>query len=569
MRPREFSLFPTFFVGLVGLFTVGMLMGLTLVTRGQTPEPMSESVEPVNKNVVKPPPNMDSRIFEWIQRFENEGVDSARAYAREQQLEMDNGDFIRFVVEFDHRSSLSTSGIAPRTQIEARRESVINLIEELGGRVETMHDVRIQAYLGPGGLRRLAEMPYIRFIRPPMKPIPMVVSEGVERVGAREWQNARAYHVSAAPRVAVLDLGFKNYRSLQGSELPSNLITRSFHLRGIEAGDVHGTACAEIIYDMAPGLSSMWLVNFDSDVAHSNAVDYLIQQGVDVISYSIGWFNFGAGDGTGPINEDVNRAVQSGISWIVAAGNTAYLHWEETFKDPDGDGLHNFGGGDNSYEMITTEGRTCVYLNWNDWGTWDGMNYSGSDQDYDLYIYKWFPFFGYILYTRSINLQSGWQWPVEAACVYSSGFYRIVIVRYRASRAVNLELFFNGPIALLERVKAEGSITIPADSKVALAVGAVDWSDDSYHWYSSRGPTSDGRIKPDLSAPSRVANVTFGRFSGTSAAAPHVAGALALMKMKTPFTMRQLESILLNRVLDLGPRGPDNRFGKGRLKMTP
>ena len=46
--------------------------------------------------------------------------------------------------------------------------------------------------------------------------------------------------------------------------------------------------------------------------------------------------------------------------------------------------------------------------------------------------------------------------------------------------------------------------------------------------YSSRGPTVDGRVKPDLVATDCMATVTYGLFCGTSAAAPLTTGAAAL-----------------------------------------
>jgi serine protease AprX len=78
-------------------------------------------------------------------------------------------------------------------------------------------------------------------------------------------------------------------------------------------------------------------------------------------------------------------------------------------------------------------------------------------------------------------------------------------------------------------------IECPANARKVLAVGAVDSvSPYTYQDYTSRGPTSDGRFKPDFLAPANVTTAnnssdtgTAG-FGGTSAAAPNAAGAAAL-----------------------------------------
>ncbi len=85
-----------------------------------------------------------------------------------------------------------------------------------------------------------------------------------------------------------------------------------------------------------------------------------------------------------------------------------------------------------------------------------------------------------------------------------------------------------------------GSVSYPGDSVKSITVGSVN-DDHSREIYSSRGPTGDGRLKPDVMAPggaimSAQANSGDGyvSYSGTSMATPHVAGVAALMLQANP-----------------------------------
>jgi putative cell wall-binding protein len=60
--------------------------------------------------------------------------------------------------------------------------------------------------------------------------------------------------------------------------------------------------------------------------------------------------------------------------------------------------------------------------------------------------------------------------------------------------------------------------------------------------------------------------VTYGSFSGTSASAPHLAGAAALVKQENPdFTPAQLENELTSLAVSLGSPSPNTLYGHGRL----
>jgi subtilisin family serine protease len=117
--------------------------------------------------------------------------------------------------------------------------------------------------------------------------------------------------------------------------------------------------------------------------------------------------------------------------------------------------------------------------------------------------------------------------------------------------------------------------TSPANYPEALAVGATDGNDAIWSG-SSRGPSSCGGstgVYPDVVAPG-VSIPTTDLFdlhtvgTGTSLAAPHVTGALALLLDAFPSaTPVELESALGAAARDLGDPGPDDVYGNGRIDV--
>ncbi|HJO15173.1 MAG TPA: S8 family serine peptidase, partial [Candidatus Pacearchaeota archaeon] len=114
------------------------------------------------------------------------------------------------------------------------------------------------------------------------------------------------------------------------------------------------------------------------------------------------------------------------------------------------------------------------------------------------------------------------------------------------------------------------SVGIPASAKKVIAVGAVD-NNHEIASFSSRGPTKDDRIKPEVSAPgvsvmAPTANTydSYHRWSGTSMATPHVAGVVALLKEADPeLNTEEIREMLMLNALDKGEEGEDNTYGWG------
>jgi serine protease AprX len=122
---------------------------------------------------------------------------------------------------------------------------------------------------------------------------------------------------------------------------------------------------------------------------------------------------------------------------------------------------------------------------------------------------------------------------------------------------------------------AARSIVTPGTAEKVITVGAMDPAGDIFQ-KSSRGPTPDNRVKPDLVAVGvDVASARSGSLhgegtmSGTSMAAPQVAGAAAVILGKQPdLDPASVKRALLSSADDIGLSGPDNTYGYGAINLS-
>ena len=107
------------------------------------------------------------------------------------------------------------------------------------------------------------------------------------------------------------------------------------------------------------------------------------------------------------------------------------------------------------------------------------------------------------------------------------------------------------------------SITDPGNAESAITVGSTHRFEPHTYgvsYFSSRGPTGDGRVKPDLLGPgervySTVLDNGYGAKDGTSMAAPHVSGVAALLMARHREFIGQparVKKILVGTATDLG-----------------
>ncbi len=454
----------------------------------------------------------------------------------------------------------------------------------------------IEAHVPPGLLGAASERPGVLRVDTVILPRPAqtrenVASQGVGLHGAEAWHDA-GYRGNSV-RVGIIDSGFEGFSYLQGSELPSNVTARCYfegprvpssHLQHCEVDSHHGTAVAETLIDVAPA-TDLYIANPYTLGDLRDAVDWMAAQEVRVINHSLGRPPDGPGDGTSPFSNSplraIDAAVKADIAWINAAGNEGLRVWYGTFSDPDNRGVHEFTPRDNGNHFIVQEGdEVAVFMRWDD--SWGGAD---CDLDLELYSNERDADGKYPLVSADHRFQDGSEGSISRAAVGFSGVvtaadagvYFLVIRKHTCVEEpawIQLIAWIGGPLQYRSPAFHMGN---PQESqnRGMLAVGATHYANTRVIApYSSRGPTLDGRTKPD------VTGVACGRstvisavslsdgtqcwFPGTSQSAPHVAGLAALVQQRFPdYTPTQLTSYLRRSASERGSVGADNIWGHG------
>ena len=496
-------------------------------------------------------------------------------------------------------------------------DDVVQFLEDFGGDPRNVGEDYIEAYVPVSLLGPVSEQPgvvRVREIIPPQPEFGPITSQGVQAHLSAAWNQAG--YSGQGIKVGIIDLGFKDLTSLMGTELPARVQGRCYTDIGVFTQDLadceavgevtvpipeclddaqrravrnatHGTIVAESVIDIAPEVS-LYIANPISKADLQAAADWMVLEGVSVINYSVGWTFDGPGDGTSPLSvsplNTVDRAVASDILWVNAAGNDAQEAWFGGYSDLDGDGAIGFGSandevgvigfGSPNDEVIDIVFRECqtytVQLRWED-------NWDGASTDLDVHLYN--------KNTREVVFSSDTEQSGESghipfekfgfmASAYSENF-GILVSHYSGGVPDWIQLVVWGA-GSIEHHTENGSITNPAESAKPgmLAVGAAPWYDvNTIEPYSSRGPTPDGRVKPDIVGADcgetalRPLNEYRRGFCGTSQAAPHVAGMAALVRQRFPdYTPAQVAAYLKDNAVARGSV-PNNTWGHGFAQL--
>lgn len=518
----------------------------------------------------------------------------------------------------------------------AIRPALAQAIVATGATYETAFQNLVQVLAPFTSLEALAKISGVRYVRlpypaepsalPPQNPkglAPMIgsqTSEGVNLTQTNTWHSVG--YKGSGVALAVFDFGFTGWAARQGTgDLPAGAILKdfsaSYNFSPDTSDNEHGTACAEITFDMAPE-ATHYLYAFGTDVEFGNAVgDFIgVSGSKKVVSMSIGWANAGPYDGTGPINAIVDNAQANGIFWANSAGNNQKSHWSGTsvqYSTGDSvafgaDSFQGIGPSVGNYWNIPNGTSLQFFLEWNDWNAARTGNLNHID--YDMYLLRWNGS-SWVAVTWATGNQCGSAIPPTEAIshIATGGNYVLVIQRYTESGCPNnfghwmqLHTFLSaGGDNLFWHTNECNSLLIPGDGDSAVTVGAAFWNEDSsgplygLEPFSSLGPrngsggTDPGATvnKPDVVAPDGTSGVTYGAsngtnyvsngpgFWGTSAAAPHVAGMAAVLWSGRPaFTLAQVRSNIQAYALEKGDGGGcgggtnlNNRYGNGRINF--
>ncbi len=456
-------------------------------------------------------------------------------------------------------------------------ETSNQILEEQGVHIELINDKLniIQAWVPDSFLDLISDFPNIRKIDLPRYAITNIGSVTTEGDAVLRADELRALGITGANiNVGVISNGIEGLASAQStSDLPSSV---SILMPGSGA---EGTAMLEIIHDLAPG-ASLGFCGVSTSLDFMQCITSLKDTfGADIIVDDVKFLSEPYFE-DGPVAQAVSDALSNGVIYVSAAGNEAQLHYEFDYvaNVASGQNLHDFGvaaGSSSDTDMdilLSTGASLTVFLQWSD-------QFGVSANDYDLLLFDE----SSNLLSASITTQDGDDDPIEAL-TYTNSTGASLRARLEVNKASGsnqrIEIFFRPGFFTIEEYNISGgSITGHQAVQDVLAVAAINASDPGNNTiapYSSHGPaqiifpTIESRSKPNITAIDGVTVTGAGGFSspffGTSAAAPHVAGVIALLKSAFPSLSRIeiTEGVILSAV-DLGDSGIDSIYGVGRL----
>ncbi len=486
--------------------------------------------------------------------------------------------------------SYATAMIGLSIAFDGDSEQAVEAISAVGGDVRNVFDGYVEAFVPPTALAALAQIPGLTWAREfaePHKDRGRYTSGGVAAHLAHAWHDAGV--TGGGVKIGVIDGssgvtardGFTGLRAAMASgDLPATVVGRCYKAVALATsdiddcakagGDSHGMSVAATVMDVAPD-AGLYISNARTWGDLQRSVEWMKNQGVGVIVHSTSWSFHGAADGTTPVNPSPLRTVKwaadNGIVWVNSAGNRNGKTWFGAFTDADNDNIHEWATGDEYQEFTLNAGESkdAVFMRWDDaWGT--------ASKDLALLVVK-NPGTASEQVVDNLNdeqkgASNSFPFEFKSFTAPHAGTYAFVVKKMSGAAPGWIQMATFGSLA---HSTTGHSVISPADSPHAgmLAVGAASTASSEIRYFSSLGPTPDGRVKPDIVGADGYVAVSSTNY-GTSYAAPHVAGLAALVRQQNPaFTPAQTTEYLKTHAVPRGNPYPNNTWGHGFAQLPP
>ena len=462
-------------------------------------------------------------------------------------------------------------------------------------------------------IKNLTSLIKLRFVREiwPNSKGKLTLFQSVPQIGADKVHDTppRGFGITGmGVRVAVVDTGIdRTHSEFKDSNGKSRIVAdRRWRLTFQPAKRDHGTHVAGIIGAAADGKKvtgvapNVHLLDaetqnpfFYKDTSYGDAMDaieWAVDNNADVINMSLGWdpwkydsdgkqYGWAGGD---PMSQLIDRVVDSGVVFVVSAGNEARRRASGNIASNSKPMFHEF--------YVDEAGDVEVVLLWDTLVNDLDLVILDSSKTQELYSSRADTSVFESVKFKSQNANIGYTIRVEAP--FGIG-----------SENQPYEVWVSdGSLFYQHDFDPTQTVGVPGYSEKAITVGAVAPNNDSA-WYSSQGPSSPvavnpnlvlnpSFIKPEIVAPGGQAigkntgiysteasplGHEYGKRSGTSMAAPHVAGVAALIldavgkndRGEWNFNPDEVKSAIV-RGAEGGvgsiPNMPDNIYGAGLVR---
>ena len=484
--------------------------------------------------------------------------------------------------------------------------NVVNQIEGMGFEKKICRFNVCEGFAPISVLTAMSSSATVSFIKPNLKPFfnaGLVTSEGDRAMNADFVREQNINLNGFGQKVGVLSDSFNclgGYATDVGtSDLPPDVQVLKED-PGCSSGSDEGRAMLQIVKDVAPGSDLAFHTAIGGPLQFADGILVLANAGCTVITDDVTyptqpWFQ------DDPVAQAVDTVTAQGIPYTSSAGNEGRHAWhsEIGFVDSgrnfslageDFGKMHDFGDGDviQNFDLLQGIQYTFVFQ-------WDEPfksvpNSAGCTNDLDYFIVD--PE-GSLKSGSIINNIDGDAFEGNVFTADSTGTYGLVITLKEGLAPGYMKWIMRGAIFNIEYPVLSSTLVAHHNAKGGAGVGAANYLDTPrfgtnpplQQSFSSAGGTpiffdpqgnrlgeSEVRLQPRFVGPDNGINTFFGegqRFTGTSAAAPHVAALIALMLQQDPsLAPERIFSILEETAIDMNDTGtagsdPGFDFGTG------